>query len=264
MISRRCIRAPRTFLGIVSLLLCSMISGYPQQSGPVESPKLQQKHHFIVEGAVRTLGMYKFEREVSLLELLTSTGGLNETHGPSAYVFRPIRGRTEGKIEGHSYVCVASSERTAEQSSCVFPNVEYELLRIHINSIFNTKFSEPIRFKSGCIINIPHGSAFFVTGEVRTRGQFSYQVGLTLRQAIFLAGNRLEGASSYAVIYSIDPETRIKKETIVDLDAVMSGAEKDLKIFPDDIINVPDNKLGLNPVIPLNHLVDISHHKLSR
>ena len=252
---RLSIRAVKTFSGIVSLVLCSMVSGYPQQSGSVESPNSQREHSFLIEGAVQRPGVYRFQREISLLQIITLAGGLNASHEPVVYAFRPRSEQSEAKVDRESYVCVVNSRVAAKHKLCALPSVRYDLLRVYTKGMLKDQFSEVIRFKSGSIFYVPHVDVFFVTGDVHMPGPIPYQTGMTLRQAIFLAGNSLETAASHAVVFGIDPQSFIQHKTKAPLSAVMSGKLEDLPIYPGDIINIPNRDLGFDSIVPLSHLV---------
>lgn len=69
---------------------------------------------------------------------------------------------------------------------------------------------------------------FFISGEVKSPGGYSYQPGLTLRRAIALAGGLTERASSGKMTIVRDGDT--KKEP--------QPADLDTQVLPGDSINI--------------------------
>jgi protein involved in polysaccharide export with SLBB domain len=253
--ARNRITALKTFSRIVILAQCAMLVGTAQQLPSVETSQPVKEQVFLIEGAVQRPGVYRFQREISLLQIITLAGGLNGSHEPVVYAFRPRSEQSEAKVDPESYVCVVSSRVAAKHKLCVLPSVRYDLLRVYTKGMLKDHFSEVIRFKSGSIFYVPHVDVFFVTGDVHMPGPIPYQTGMTLRQAIFLAGNTLETAASHAVIFGIDPQSAIQHKTKTPLSAVMSGKVDDLPICPGDIINIPNRELGFDSIVPLSHLV---------
>ena len=64
---------------------------------------------------------------------------------------------------------------------------------------------------------------FYIQGEVRTPGSYPFEVGMTVRRAIAMAGGLTERASKKK-IYLTHANSKASKEIKVDLDAsVLSG-----------------------------------------
>jgi len=69
-----------------------------------------------------------------------------------------------------------------------------------------------------------------------------------VRQAIARAGGLTAGAKpGSARIFRQDPSNGKRAEINVDLDAVTSGKEKDIPLQPNDIIVVPNSRIGVTP-----------------
>ncbi|MBF0322218.1 MAG: SLBB domain-containing protein [Magnetococcales bacterium] len=71
---------------------------------------------------------------------------------------------------------------------------------------------------------------YFVNGEVKSPGGFSYQPGLTVRKAVTLAGGFTERAAE-------------KKITVIrgnDASHKEYGVQLDDPVFPDDILTIPE------------------------
>lgn len=237
---------------------CIVIPSHAQPVRFAERSVQKNKQVFIVQGAVRTPGVYAHSQNMSLLRLLTLAGGLAPNHGAFAYVFRALETQSDAKIDQDSFVLVPNSPVIGKEDLSRL-NIRYEVVRVSTNAILNNRFDEPLKFQSGGIVNVPFATLFIVTGEVHTPGWFPYKPGMTLRQAISMAqGIRLETAANTAVIYRVDPQTCAERKISVRLDAVTNGEEDDIQIQPDDIIGVNSSYRGLDSMIPLRHLVDTS------
>ena len=250
----------KAFSSIVALVQGVAFSGYAQQTSSFEAVERPTERSFTVRGAVQVPGVYRFEHETSLLQLIARAGGLADGHGPFVYVFSAMNGQTESKIDVESYVYLPGSKAAGNQELEAVEGVRYKFGRIHVKLIFDKGvFHHPIMFQSGGIVNVPQGAVFFATGDVRKPGSYRYQVGLTLRQAILLAdGTEFETEKRQAIIYRVDLRPGIDGQIVMPLDAVMRGDRDDFVIQPDDIIYVPNPRVGLDRIIPLTHLVDLS------
>ncbi len=256
------IKALKRLSGIASLALALFVMSatYAQQTHSVEHSEPIKDQVYMVRGAVSRPGVYRSHREAALVELIASAGGLTQDHGSFVYLFRAIKNQSEPQIDRESFVCLPDLQADEKKNLDAVVSVRYDLLRVHTNGILSNKFSQPLRFPSGSIVNIPIGAVFFVTGDVSLPGSFRYQVGTTLRHAILLANGRTNGAAPCcAIIYRVDPQTCIEREIIVDLNAAGTAEVTDIDIHPDDIVSVDSRALGFECRIPLAHLLNTSH-----
>ena len=173
---------------------------------------------YFVQGAVRLPGVYNIEGRPTLLELLSIAGGLDATHGATAFIIHKTQ----------------PGQNDAE--------AVYDMKKANLNALLRGEFSENIRIEPGDIIQIPPSDVFFVAGEVKAAGSFPLKEGMTLRQAISLAQNtNPTAAPSKAVIFREDG-SKEKKQVPVDITAVMRGRQPDVEIMANDIIVVPNSK----------------------
>ena len=173
---------------------------------------------YFVQGAVRLPGVYNIEGRPTLLELLTIAGGLDATHGATAFI-------------------IHKTQPGPNDAEAV-----YDMKKANLNALLRGEFSENIRIEPGDIIQIPPSDVFFVAGEVKAAGSFPLKEGMTLRQAISLAQNtNPTAAPSKAVIFREDG-SKEKKQVPVDITAVMRGRQPDVEIMANDIIVVPNSK----------------------
>jgi len=239
---------------------CVMVSNFAPEGRTIRIMDHHGDHLFFVQGAVNKPGVYRFRDKISPLALIVLAGGLTRDHGEFAYVFSTTKDESGVGINPSSYVnmSVKRSDGKKHQSSPITGS-EYELRRIHLNAVLDNKFSETRYFRSGGILDIPHGDVFFVTGEVSKPGSFPFKDGLTLRQAILLAhGTDIDPTTGHVMLYSFNSQNGEQQELILGLDAVMNGEEGGIEIHPHDIVNITSSKLGTYTAIPLAHLVDTS------
>jgi polysaccharide export outer membrane protein len=86
-----------------------------------------------------------------------------------------------------------------------------------------------IVLQDGDLINVPKAQTFIVTGQVRNSGALIWDPGMTVQQAIALAGGLTERGSDRRIqIERIQPDGKTKK----------IGATLGDKVLPNDIVTV--------------------------
>ena len=78
----------------------------------------------------------------------------------------------------------------------------------------------------GDILNVPKARMFYVSGNVRNGGTFVFEPGMTVQQAIALAGGLTERGSDRRITAS-----RLVKGKLTDVDLKLED-----KVMPDDVI----------------------------
>lgn len=172
---------------------------------------------FLIQGSVRLPGVYQIEGQPSLLKLIVMAGGLTDNHGSTAYIIRERK-----------------REAGADPSTPT-----YEMFLAHINGLLKGEFSQDREIKPGDFINIPATDVFFVSGEVRTPGEYKLKEGTTLRQALSIAQGTTGVASDEGLIFREDPKTGARSEIKVDVKKVLHGKADDIVIIANDIIQIP-------------------------
>jgi polysaccharide biosynthesis/export protein len=187
-------------------------------NGYLNSPKLSAKvfeynsQRIFVVGEVGKGGDVKLTGTLTLLEALSSAGGVAKTAGPEVLVLR----RAEG-AGGATGPLVAGQ-----------PGVQ-ELARVSLDDMQAGKVKENVVLKDGDTIFVPKAQLVYVTGEVIAPGSITFVRDLTVIQAISLAGGTTKLGSD-------------KKAKIV---RIVDGEKKELKakltdvLQPGDIVKVP-------------------------
>src|SRR5439155_617074 len=182
---------------------------------------------YFVQGAVRSPGIYNIEGRPTLLELLSIAGGLDPTHGSTAFI-------------------IHKTQPGPNDAEAV-----YDMKKADLNRLLRGGFSENVRIEPGDIIQIPPSDVFFVAGEVKAAGSFPLKEGTTLRQAISIAQNTTPLAAAGKAVIFREEQGAQRKEIPVDVTAIMRGRSPDVPILANDIIVVPNSKTksALMPVL---------------
>ena len=203
---------------------------------------------FFVQGAVRAPGHYRIEGRPTLIKLISAAGGLADSYGSTAFIYREIKERKESKEAepGEAAAPKATAQPTAESSNDAEQDpaakAEYEMVSVNISKFNKGQIREAsLYLQTGDIIIIPPTDVFFVAGEVRNPGEFSLKEGTTLRQAISLAqGTTFNAAPQRGVIFREEVKERLEKK--INVADVMNVKAPDIPIFANDIIIVPNSK----------------------
>ncbi len=228
------------------------------------SVKQYNSRTFFIQGAVRNPGVYVVSGRPSLFRLMTIAGGLLENHGLVAYIFREVKPKPEKLETGASpggennkFKEIIDEAKGKEEGAVVEGEPDYELITANIGGMLRGRLDNNVAIQPGDVVYIPPADVFYVAGEVRSPGQFPLRQGITLRQAISLAGGTLFKAKlEKGIIFRTDPATGNFTEHPVDIDAVMSGKSPDMPIMGNDVIWVPNSSVKsfsatvLNAILP--------------
>lgn len=140
----------------------------------VEIAEYRSKAVFIV-GEVRAPGSYPVKGNMSLVEALALAGPTSAASS-EVVVVHPDPNRKEG---GPLLPDAAGAKS----------------IRVNIKELQSGKLSENVQLQDGDTIFVPKAETFFVTGQVRSPGSYVYEPGMTVLQAIALAGGLAERGS---------------------------------------------------------------------
>ncbi len=225
------------------------------------SVKQYNSRTFFVQGAVRSPGAFVIAGKPSLFRLLTIAGGLQDNHGLNAFIFREVKPKPE-KIELGSQQQITNGANTTTtpddnsklkeiannakgiETGTIDNEQDIELITANIGGIIRGRMDNNIIIQPGDVVYVPPGDVFYVSGEVKSPGAFPLRQGITLRQAITLAGGAFFKSNlEKGVIFRTDPVTGNFSEVQVDIGAVISGKQADVPIMGNDVIWVPNSKL---------------------
>jgi polysaccharide export outer membrane protein len=164
-------------------------------------------------GEVLRPGSYPLQGDLHLLELISQAGGFTDDHGTICKIVR-----TKRKHQTSTPVSIEEAN-------------ENEIITVDLYKLVSGHLNENIEIFPGDSIYINATDHIFVTGEVISPGEIKYLNGMTVRQAISIAGG---GTATAAV----------NRTTIVRL---KNGREVKIRpglsdpVFPNDIIRVPES-----------------------
>jgi polysaccharide export outer membrane protein len=198
---------------IENVLKKRLAEGYfvsPQVTITVSKYKSQK---VILLGEVKKPGSYIIKGKTHILELISEAEGLTDAAGRTVVIIRPD-----------------SSKQNSASSSTV-ENSENKTITIDLDQITDKNADARFFVANGDSIHVGKARRIFVTGEVNKPGEFKWEKGLTVHQAISRAGGPTKRGSA--------GRTRIIRTE--------SGQEKEFKpdlsdlVMPDDIIKVPES-----------------------
>jgi polysaccharide biosynthesis/export protein len=147
----------------------------PQVS--VEIEQYRSRSIFIM-GEVRSPGKYALTGEMTLLEVLALAGSFTVTASSELVVLR--------------------SKDPARTESPTLPDddTSAEILRVNRDDLQAGRQAANLVLQDGDTIFVPIVERFFITGHVRTPGQYQLERGMTVQQAIAVAGGLTERGSN--------------------------------------------------------------------
>ena len=167
-----------------------------------------------VLGEVRNPARYNIEGQTTLLEVIAQAGSFTPNAAQTINVLRYKDGLA-GVAAGTPVV--PGDPRAAE------------ILRVSLEDLREGRLAANIILQDGDTIFVPTAEKFYVMGFVKQPGQFVLQPGMTVRQAISVAGGLTERGSDRRIKI-----TRKINGKDVEIDAEMSDL-----VRPNDTIRVP-------------------------
>lgn len=161
-----------------------------------------------VMGEVAHPGAYPLAGQTSVVEILARAGPLSDNAGSEAVVVRS--GAGGGPPPG------AAPGAPADPHG--------QVIRVDLRALESGRLDSNVLLQPNDTVLVPKAARIFVSGEVRNPGAFPFNAGLTVRQAVSLAG----GPSPVANAGS----PRIVREE--------KGKTKTLKVKPDDPLQPGD------------------------
>jgi len=175
-----------TLQTIEDQMRAGLAKGYlkdPQVSVSVEQYRSQQ---IFVMGEVRQPGVMQFTGTMSLVEALARAGSTTEHAGSDAVVIRSKNG-----IPVSDAVALASTEPRTDAAA-----KDADIIHANLEFLRTGAVTENIPLKGGDTIFVPRAPSVFISGEVRSPGEFTIRAGMTVREALALAGGVIERGST--------------------------------------------------------------------
>lgn len=167
----------RTIEGELGRLLADGYVRRPQVA--IEVEQYRSRNIFVV-GEVRSPGKYPLSGEMTLIEALAQAGSTTQTAGSEVLVLHP-----------------ADPGATAELEPGATPATR--TTRVNLSDLQSGKVLNDVILHEGDTVFVPKAERFFVTGHVRTPGAYVFERGMTVLQAISLAGGLSEKGSDRGI-----------------------------------------------------------------
>lgn len=141
-----------------------------------------RKRSIFVLGDVRTPGKYDIEGQVTLLEVVAKAGSLTPTAGNVIIVQR-------------------YKDPTATGVAPALPGDKGvdEVVRVTVDDLREGRIASSLLLQDGDTLYVPSADKFYVSGYVRSPGQFVLVPNMTVRQAIAIAGGFSERGSTRGI-----------------------------------------------------------------
>lgn len=178
----------------------------PQVAVSVDQFRSQQ---IFVMGEVRQPGSLQFTGSMSLIEALARTGSTTERAGMEALVVRSTGGVPSREPAPRD---AAAIERARDSK-------DSEVIRVNIQNLQSGQLSQNVALRAGDTVFVPRAESVFVSGMVRTAGEYVIRKGMTVRQALALAGGVTERGSEgrVQIIRQVDGNETTISVTLQDL-----------------------------------------------
>ena len=174
-----------------------------------------KSHKVFLFGEVKNPGTYFLRCKTHLLELISEAGGFADKAGLRITIVRP---RSSLKSQGPVPLDEAKMN---------------EIITVDRVRLTSGHADDSFFVSEGDSIYVSETPPIFVSGKVEEPGEFKWEAGLTVRQAVILAGGPTTwGSSKRAII------VRIENGTEKELEADMNDT-----VRPFDIIKVPSKGL---------------------
>lgn len=160
-------------------------------------------------GKVNKPGLYELKGRTTLLEMISTAGGLALDAGQFAYVTRQ-EPDNEASVEGRQ-----------------------EVIRIDLKKLVEAgETTQNILIQDGDSVFISNMEKIYVTGEVKSNGAYPYEEGLTVIMALTNAGGLTNTASASRI--------RIIRKANGE-EQVIHRVKMDDPVLPEDVIVVPES-----------------------
>jgi polysaccharide export outer membrane protein len=162
---------------IEELLTKKLEDGYIRRAQVVVDVEQFRSRSIFVVGEVRSPGKYAMTSEMSLIEALAAAGSTTPAASSDVMILRPRNPGTAQPL----------TPDQVDQGS---------VTRVNLADLQLGRLSQNVTLVEGDTIFVPKAEKFFVTGQVRSPGAYTYERGLTVLQAISLAGGLTEKGSN--------------------------------------------------------------------
>lgn len=227
--------AAHTPLELERKLTTLLADGYLRRPLVTVSVTRYASQRIYVTGEVQKPGPYGLKSDRSLLALLADVGALGPNAGHEVIVIRPISDIAAGPIIPSAAPAGGDNATGRSEGGTVVAGQPLEVpgadvFRISLQELQAGNPERNVLLQAGDTVFFPRAAQIYVTGSVARPGPYKYQEGMTLLQALTIAGGVTErGAAGRTKIVRIVEGK--KKET---------KAKPTDPVLPEDLIVVPE------------------------
>ena len=227
----RVVAAGSTVQELEAALRTRLLDGYFRDPRVTVAVAEYRSRQVFVMGEIRSPGAYPLAADTTLIEILSLAGSLTSQASGVAIVVR-AKGTPPGHAEDEPPFADndGGGPPPAANGGAGTPlPADSETIRVNLRDLEGGDLSRNIVLRDGDTVFVPRAETFYVFGEVRSPGSYPIQEGLTVLQALSLAG----GANEFAAL------NRITILRMVDGEQVEIRVKLDDLVQSDDTIRVP-------------------------
>jgi protein involved in polysaccharide export with SLBB domain len=207
----------------LSAIIAEKLSKYLKYPEVFVSVKEYNSTPVAIIGAVNSPARFQMQRRVRLIELLTHAGGVKAEAGKTLTLIHLYEGdRCDGT--SHDGDQIGTTTET-----------------INIARLMQGDAREDRVMRSGDVVVVAVADQVFVAGEVLKPNAYPLREGMTLTQALALAGGPSGVAKTSAIRIVRTEPGKERVEITVDLKAIQSNKAPDPLLMANDLIEVPDS-----------------------
>jgi polysaccharide export outer membrane protein len=213
----RVVATGRSVRDIEQMLKTKLESGFIRHAQVAVDVEQFRSRSIFVVGEVRSPGKYPMTGQMSLIEALAAAGSTTPAASTEVLILRPP---DAGSAQPVTPLTPDQADRT---------NVQ----RINLADLQLGRLSENVMLMEGDTIFVPKAEKFYMTGQIRNPGAYTYERGLTVLQAISLAGGLTDKGSN----------RRLKVIRTVNGKKAQLGIDLNDAIQPGDTLVIPQRLL---------------------
>jgi polysaccharide export outer membrane protein len=223
-------------------LVTLLSDGYLKRPQVSVSVKQFKSHRVFVTGEVQKPGPYGLRPDRSLSTLLQDVGDLTPNVGHEVIVIRapapvpwtdpaPTDSETGRNGGGDADGAAAPAPVPTPRPGALYPGEVpgSQIFRVNLRDIRSGYPDKDMRLEVGDTVYLPKAAQFYVSGHVAKPGAYRYEEGLTVFQALALAGNPTErGSNKVKLVRLVDGKRKEFRPKMTD------------PMLPDDTLHVPE------------------------
>jgi polysaccharide export outer membrane protein len=144
----------------------------------VEIEQFKSQSVFVI-GEVRAPGEIPMTGTMTLLKALALAGSPTASASSEVLVAHPRKPTAAGMMPAET---------------------DADIVHINLKDLQLGRAGQDVVLLDGDIINVPKAQTFYITGQIRTSGSFVWDPGMTVQQAIALAGGLADRGSSRGIV----------------------------------------------------------------